>query len=150
MSLKPRQKLSLALFLCLNFVMIVVAAVRMSGIRAGGGTTEDIIWAVLWHQIESCIAVVMVSFIAFRAAVIAKKGSRNSKRRWYSPGESLLNRKKRAANDGHRFGKLPDIPSATLTGMNTLMNGESEMTSLHRVSDVTEVSAGAGPERSVV
>ncbi|MCJ1383802.1 hypothetical protein MMC17_006916 [Xylographa soralifera] len=118
----------------------------MSGIRASGGTTEDIVWAVLWHQVEACIAVIMVSIIAFRSAVIAES-SRKPRRRWYSPGESLWNRRKQS---GEKVGSLPDIPSATLTGMNTFIHGEPEAIRDHRHSNATEISADDESARSLV
>ena len=145
-NLKLRQKLGLALFLCLSFVMIIVAAIRMSGIRASGGTTEDIVWAVLWHQVEACIAVIMVSIITFRSAVVAES-SRKSRRPWYSPAESLWKRRKQS---GEKVGSLPDIPSATLTGMNTLIHGEAETVADRTHSGDLEESADDVLARFVV
>ena len=126
--------------------MIVVAAIRMSGIQAGGGSTEDIVWAVLWYQVEACIAVIMVSIIAFRSAVVAES-SRKTRRRWYSPGESLWNRRKQS---GEKVGSLPDIPSATLTGMNTLINGKLETAGDRMHSDATERIADDASAMSLV
>ena len=148
-SLKVRQKLGLVLFLCLNFAMIIVAAIRMSGVQVGGGLTEDIVWAVLWHHVEACIAVVMVSFMTFRSAVVTKN-SRTARRQWYAPAASLWNRKNRSARSDDQMESLPNIPSATLTGMNTLIHGKFDTVTDHTDPAITGHLGDDASARSLV
>lgn len=63
------QKFGIALFLCLSVAMIVVAIVRVSGMRYSSlRTTKDIdpAWSMYWTHMEGCIAVFMGSVTAFR------------------------------------------------------------------------------------
>ena len=117
--------------------MIIVASIRMSGLHIGTVDTVDLIWELLWQQVECCIGVIMVSFITFRTAFVGEN-SLKKKRRWYSPGENMWYRKKRSTDDEHNIGNLPIIPSATLTGMRTFIQRNSETDTAHVESDVDE------------
>ncbi len=123
MRLKPRRKFGLGVFLCLQFVMAVVAVTRVSGMKVG--SNFDLAWIFLWTQIEACIAVSVVSFTAFRSVFISV-GSRatNVKRTpGYSTSWKTIRRYQRANSQEADLPDLPSIPSVTLTGMRTCIRG---------------------------
>lgn len=125
--IQPRQKFILGIFLSLNLFMTFAAAVRASGIRYHG--TFDVVWLFLWHHIEACVAVIMISLTAFRSFYVSSRNARARRepanKAWYS-GTVAAMRRKRILNqrDEESVPGLPTIPSATLTGMRTFIQGE--------------------------
>ena len=122
--LKPRQKLGLGFFLCLSISMIIVAAIRMSGIIYHG--TFDNSWIFLWQQIETCIAVMMISLTAFHSVFVANSSKVREKKKispWlsYTPKAIKKHRKLNSGNKAELYNLT--IPSATLTGMGTVIRG---------------------------
>ena len=119
--MKPKRKLGLVLFLCLQVFMAITAIVRVAGPLVNGST--DLTWNFFWQQMEACFAITMVSLTAFRS-VFASDGSRGSnsksKKRWYNNITHRTPPSKRSREDDARPG-LPSIPSATLTGMRTFI-----------------------------
>jgi hypothetical protein len=115
-----RQKLGLALFLCLSLVMVIVAIVRIAGINLRGGNV-DIVWLAFWMQQECSIAVIMVSSSAFRSFFVVN--TVDSPSPGYSPGSwkrRLLRRRPSPNRDDMESANgLPQVPRATLTGMRT-------------------------------
>ena len=69
-----KQKIGLAMVLCLSLVMALVAIVRVSGIRLPGGN-YDIVWVSFWRQNECGIAVWMFSMTAFRSFFVARSSN---------------------------------------------------------------------------
>lgn len=124
-----RQKILLGGSLCLSICMIIAALIRFSGIGVGGNSI-DITWGVFWQFIEGCIAVMMISLTAFRSLFTNdgfKLPQRKAKPMW-SSREWLRNRKLREAKKNEIDNNLPTIPSATLTGMRTLISAASHPT----------------------
>ncbi|KAL8699566.1 MAG: hypothetical protein Q9201_005933 [Fulgogasparrea decipioides] len=76
--IKTRQKLGIGAFLCLSVVMVIVAIVKASGIRTSVDSF-DLVWEIFWQQIEACVAVLMVSFTAFRSIFISGKSKANKR-----------------------------------------------------------------------
>jgi hypothetical protein len=143
-----RQKLGLAVFLCLSLVMAIVAIVRIAGIKLGASTV-DIVWLAFWMQQECSIAVIMVSTSAFRSFFVTDTTKRPSP--GYSPGSwkrRLLRRRPSPDRDDMESANpLPQIPRATLTGMrtaihdmrvSTILPGGKESKGMTRSSDDTE------------
>ena len=122
--MKTRQKLGWATFLCLSICMIVVAIIRVSGLYYHG--TIDNTWIFLWQQVESCVAVTMLSLTAFRSVFIAGRSGGNNAREWVPSTRRLLDRHKRFAPDAQRLDGLT-VPSATLTGMSRA-SGQTRVT----------------------
>ena len=121
-----RQKIGLGVFLCLSLVMAVVSIIRIAGIKLAGGTV-DIVWLVFWQQQECSIAVAMVSVSAFRSLFVANASNNVSPKHpklssyWR---RRLLQKRSNFDRDNGSSGKeLPQIPSATLTGMRTMIRG---------------------------
>ena len=124
--IEPRHKFILGIFLSLNLFMAVTASIRVSGLKFRG--TFDEVWLYLWQQIEACIAVAMISLTAFRSAFVASESSRarrgEAKKSWLSSVMSAVKRSKaRRRSDEEASQELPSIPSGTLTGMRTFING---------------------------
>ena len=102
--------------------MIVIAIVRLSGLRTQGATL-DLVWKRFWQQVEGCVAVLMVSLTACYAFFMGDvSNSRDAEvRLWHYPQASILHQIRFI---GDSNGRLPTIPSATLTGMRTVIRGE--------------------------
>ena len=124
--IKIHQKLIIGIFLCLNLFMTIVAVVRRFGLNYHG--SFDMVWLFTWHHIEACVAVIMVSITAFRSIYVSSQTCRARKERakkpWYSSPVAAI-RRKRALNqkDEEFVPGLPTVPSATLTGMRTFIQG---------------------------
>ena len=123
-----RQKLGLGIVLCLSLVMAIFAIIRAAGVRLPSGNV-DIVWLAFWQQQECSVAVLMVSLTAFRSFFVAgpagvgAAGVRKARKAQYTSTywkQRLLQRKKGSE-------KGPEIevtiPSATLTGMGTVIRG---------------------------
>ena len=121
-----RQKIGLAVSLCLSLVMVVVAVVRISGIKLAGGAV-DIVWLAFWQQQECSIAVIMVSVSAFRSLFIANPSSSPSPKPPNSPTywrKRLLRGRPASDQDGDEIRNgLPQIPRPILTGMRSMIQG---------------------------
>ena len=103
--------------------MVIIACIRSPGIRLGLATP---IWQVFWLEVETCVAVCMVSLTAFRSVFASEasnlKGAHN--RPWYSSTVAKIRRRKQQDRD---LGILPSIPSATLSGMRTVIRGRDSL-----------------------
>lgn len=142
--IKSKQKLGLGFFLCLSVFMIVIALVRISALVTEipimpGVTIRSIdpTWKFFWQQIEACVAVFMVSFTAFRSFFVtetsrypraspAKPGSSTRRRIWNG------NKRSSEGDDEKEKGRLPPIPSATITGLRTYIRGGADETKAAR------------------
>ena len=117
--MKLRQKLGLGAFLCLSFFIVAVAIVRVAGFHYHG--MYDDTWVILWSQLEACVAVTMVSLTAFRSFFVATA----SEKKRASPRQASSSRLyKKHAQSLPKERDLADltIPSATLTGMRTMIS----------------------------
>lgn len=103
--------------------MILIAIVRISG--SVMKNTMDMVWALFWHQVEGAVAIIMVSLTAFRSMLGIKALKAQEKKRikgfWLSHRPQLLAKKETL--DELKSQQLPSAPSATLTRMRTLING---------------------------
>ena len=126
--IKLHQKFIIGMFLSLNLFMTFTAIVRRSGFKYRG--TFDTVWLFTWHHIEACVAVIMISITAFRSIYASSQRTSRARKRfandkpWYS-GPVAAMRRKRALDrkDEESVAGLPTIPSATLTGMRTFIQG---------------------------
>ena len=136
--IKPRQKFVLGVFLSLNLFMAIVASVSVSGLRFRG--TFDEVWLWFWQQIEACIAVTMISITAFRSVFVASESPRarreRAKKPWYSNTVAAIRRSKnQRGSDEEAIQGLPSIPSATLTGMRTFIQGGRHVQTSHELTE---------------
>ena len=135
----PRQKIGLGIFLCLNISMVIIACVRGFGVQAD--PVWDIPWTIFWLQMEACVAVSMASLTAFRSIFLAGT-SRSEPRRarhWYLPTYEKIISRKNKSKEGRILveNPLPEIPSATLSGIRTYIRKG-------HASTMPELEAGDG------
>ena len=126
-----RQKIGLAFSLCLSGAMVLVTIVRMAGIKLGSSGSVDIVWLAFWQQQECSIAVLMLSVSAFRSFFVPSSvRSPAPRRQGYSPSEKRGRFLHRRPHDDlyatHETNGLPQIPSATLTGLTTVIEGNRQ------------------------
>ena len=125
-----RQKIGLAFSLCLSGVMIIVTIVRIAGIKQGGSGSVDIVWLAFWQQQECSIAVLMVSVSAFRSLFVQSPAQPPMRQARSSPSEKrrrfLRRRPDPDLYDTHETNGLPQIPSATLTGITTVIGANRQ------------------------
>ena len=124
--IKRSQKMLLGVFLCLSICMIVIAIVRISGLQIFQRRI-DVHWALFWQEMEATIAVIMVSITAVRSLLGLKvRKSREKRARvWSDRGKLLFGKAKEYSESELNDHQLPSIPGATLTGMRTLIRGNS-------------------------
>ena len=115
-----QQKIGLGLSFCLSLVMIIIAIIRMSGMKFSDGA-DDFIWLFFWSQQEASIAVTMVSASAFRSLFVAKVLHRDPPSHPQISSFWRMKLARRPARDLHHRDELPQIPRATLTGMRTMI-----------------------------
>lgn len=115
--MKAAQKLALGVFLCLSVCMIIAAIVRLSTIRYHGKPEAP--WSLMWHHIEACVAVTMLSLTAFRSVFVGAKPDvdHNKASPWVPSTDRLLRRlKKPITGDQQRQDDL-NISSTVLTDL---------------------------------
>ena len=135
--MKLRQKLGIAIFLCLSTCMIVVACVRFSGTHTHQNIVQS--WQYFWLEVEACVAVCMVSLSAFRSVFASDERRARSKkvRPWYSSTVARLRERNKLSESSHGLENLPSIPSATMSGMRTFIrsSGLGSETDIHDKSN---------------
>ena len=119
-----RQKIGLAVSLCLSLVMVITAITRIAGIKLAGGNV-DIVWLVFWQQQECSIAVIMVSVSAFRSFFVVNASNNASPKKpkssTYWKNRILKKRFGSSKDTENGDNELPQIPGATMTGMRTVI-----------------------------
>jgi len=111
--------------------MIVIALVRTTAIPRAN-VTQDVPFQIFLLQLEGCIGVLMASVSAFRS-LFASEGSRGPRKKpTWSSREKLWYRGKRPrrSDSETRTNGLPSIPSATMTGLHTFINGGPKSTTM--------------------
>lgn len=133
--LRTSQKVSLGAFLSLSIAMMIIAIVRLSGLKNNNTT-----WIYYWQYMEACVACIMASLLTFRTLFISGR-SRVFKRQEFkgqapSVKQRILHNMKRVnmsawekVQDDKRG--LPEIPSATFSGLRTFIRRN------HRSSGLT-------------
>ena len=105
--------------------MIIPAIFRISGLHLGL-RSFDVLWKVFFQQVEASVSVITVSITAFRSllGLKAMKSRKKKERAWYWHRQMALVKKERKTSEfGTNVDQLPSIPSATLTGMRTFIQG---------------------------
>lgn len=105
--------------------MAVVALTRLSGVTTQGSV--DSTWNMIWQHVEACIAVTMVSLTAFRSVFISTDSAASPRQAkpWHPLRIGRIGGQQRDNVLDANAGRLPSIPSATLTGMRTFIQGDS-------------------------
>lgn len=142
-----RQKLAVGTFLCLSIVMVAISITRSAKIQGPPGVPEDVTWMLFWVYSESAIAILMVSLTAFRTVFNLKKEEESRKERLKKPPTyrqyENYERKQEKDVEAATMQGLPEIPSATLQGVDAFIrwNGRLE-------SDTKILSLGRREELS--
>ena len=97
----------------------MTAIIKMYGLRSSRGNF-DMVWVMFWHHAEGCVAVLMVSFTAFRSLFVSPNVSSP---RSNIPSKLRLRTSRR--DQELQCTGLPSIPPATLTGMRTYIGRSS-------------------------
>ncbi|MCJ1383275.1 hypothetical protein MMC17_006388 [Xylographa soralifera] len=124
--IKPRQKFGLLISLCLSIAMIILTLFRTT-LSPQVNQAQDVPYELFLFQLEGCIAVFMASVSAYRS-LFASHGSRAVRHKpqfLWSSRHQLWNRGKTKLRAGteSRTNGLPSIPSATITGLRSFING---------------------------
>lgn len=146
MKIKLSQKVVLACSLCLTAVLIIFTVIRASGLVWHGKI--DVVWEEYFLIVPAEVGLILVSMTAFRA-VFVSRAARNQHlplkgpsswlksryflrnlldpRRWMSRySKDMAEDQKDATTKGVFNEKLPSIPGATMTGINTFINHRGE------------------------
>lgn len=137
--IRRQQKIFLGIFLCLSVCMIIIAIVRISGLRIEKAIL-DIVWELFWQQAEAAVAVIMVSITAFRSLLGIKaqqtRENDTAKRSWTLSHHRLPKVvqtgyfKKTTTTtiyDESEFEPLPSIVGENFTGMRTCIYGDVDL-----------------------
>ena len=142
------QKFTLACSLCLTAIVIIFTVTRASGLD--WQDKLDVLWEVYFQIVAAEVGLILVSMTAFRALFVSRAArnqhspqkypsllvkSKNilrkllDPRQWMSKHSTAIARGHTHANENtkHGFvGRLPSIPGATMTGINTFINHQGE------------------------
>ena len=143
------QKLVLACSLCLTAIVIVFTVTRASGLE--WQDKLDVLWEVYFQIVAVEVGLILVSMTAFRALFVSR-AARNQHlpqkhpfllvkskdvlrkllvpRQWMSKHSKDMTKghthDNKITKDGFD-GRLPSIPGATMTGINTFINHQGEV-----------------------
>ncbi len=133
--MRYQQKLGLGVLLSLSIVMVIVAIVRVAGVRLQSGDV-DIVWLAFWQQQECSIAVSTFAITAFRTLFV-QSASNQKRARVVSAywKNKLLRRKVADESEQQKVDGLPAIPSATLTGMRTMIGESGKLGAYNDLND---------------
>lgn len=115
--MKVRQKLFLGLFTGLSFCMVIIAAVRASGLvlgpRQNGITYLDLLWVQFWEIFEGNVSVIMTSVTTIRMLL---GDARKKHRKWYP---SICTERRRIISKDPYYVSDDDyqLPSAPATAL---------------------------------
>lgn len=136
LKISRNQKILFGIFLCLSLFMIMIAIVRISGVKV-------LLWILFWLEIEATVAVIMVSITAFRSLLGMKAiRSREKKERagyWYR--QQRQSKEKIDSSSDSNEVQLPSIPGATLTGIRTLIRGTGDSETVASRIDETDITS---------
>ncbi|MCJ1310649.1 hypothetical protein MMC25_004315 [Agyrium rufum] len=122
-----RRKLILGAIFSLSVFMIAIAIIRVSKQRLANGTTDPV-WAFFWLGIEASVAVIVNSGTAFRSLFVKQdsrynKSPRNVKPEQASPSpRHWKNWGKSGSQASSQQLRMPEIPSATFTGVRSFIH----------------------------
>lgn len=141
-----RQKLTLACSLCLTVIVIIFTVTRASGLE--WRDKLDVLWEIYFQIVAAEVGLILVAMTAFRALFVSR-AARNQHspqkhpsfwvksklalrrlldpRRWMSKySKDITGGQEHDTTKDGFDGKLPSIPGATMTGVNTFINHQGE------------------------
>ncbi|CAF9917151.1 MAG: hypothetical protein ALECFALPRED_011062 [Alectoria fallacina] len=114
-----RRKVALCGILCLSVCTMIISIIKVAGGKTSAGGVDSS-WVLFWYDTEAAVAIIVVSFTAFRALFVAHQAMK-----YRTPAESdstSWNRRSKKAK-GSRSKELPEIPSPVLSGVRTHIRG---------------------------
>jgi len=139
------QKVILSFSLCLTIVVIVLALIRASGLVTRGQASDmsqsgpilDVVWELYWQFLSTDVGLVLTASTAVRTLFVVKSQNNESilpqwaKRVYRGLTSPRYWRSKRSSGGSEgpsnrsntQHYDLPAIPSATMTGIRTFING---------------------------
>ncbi|KAI2617896.1 hypothetical protein GGR54DRAFT_607316 [Hypoxylon sp. NC1633] len=128
--IQTSQKASLGIFLCLSIFMACLAIIRVSKIH--GITGVDIIWEFFWQYMETTIAVLMGSLTVIRSLLIYQANDSGSPHDEADVSDTRFRmrflRRHKNQTDFESQDVLPEVPSATLTGLRSFIRRNNRAT----------------------
>ena len=116
--------------------MIMIAIIKVAGLRISG-KSFDLVWDIFWQQVEASVAVITVSFTAFRAILVARKSRSDEEKRSgsssYSKGgffrifRSRSSSKREHSNDSPPSPGLSDETSTSVSGRSAEKGGRVQI-----------------------
>ncbi|KAL8962257.1 MAG: hypothetical protein Q9193_001310 [Seirophora villosa] len=161
------RKIALAGSLCLTVVVVVFTITRASGLEWKGNL--DVLWEVYFQIIAAEVGLILVAVTAFRQLFVSRTsqnrrsppksppfwtGAVNTMRglldprRWTSSYSRDRNGPQGRGSERKPkglFGRLPDIPGATMTGVRTFVDQQREQTGPSMNSSGTEGNRDTSP-----
>ena len=98
---------------------MIISIIKVAGGKTSAGGVDSS-WVLFWYDIEAAVAIIVVSFTAFRALFVAHQAMK-----YRTPAESdstSWNRRSKKAKNSRSNGP-PEIPSPVLSGVGTHIRG---------------------------
>ena len=100
--------------------MIMVAIIKVAGLRISG-SSFDLVWNLFWQQVEASVAVITVSFTAFRSILVARKSRSDKKKSSSSYPKSLFRIFRRRSSE-----RVDNSPSPSPRGESDTSGGSEK------------------------
>lgn len=118
--------------------MMIIACIRLSGVRNNNTT-----WIYFWQYIEACVACIMASLLTFRTLFISGRTRVFKREKLQMPSikqrvlhnMKIFNLAAWEKVDDKR--ELPEIPSATFSGLRTFIRRYGSVTATSSEQDHT-------------
>ena len=117
-----RRKLALGGILCLSVCTMIISIIKVAGASTSIGGVDSS-WVLLWYDIEAAVAIIVVSFTAFRALFVAHQA-----KKYRSPAENPSTSRKLWSGKARssQSKELPAIPSPVLSDVRTYLRGSQD------------------------
>lgn len=114
-----RRKFALAGILCLSVCTMIISIIKVAGGETSNGGVDSS-WVLFWYDTEAAVAIVVVSFTAFRALFVAHQAAK-----YRTPAEKASTSRNvwSGKAKSSRSKELPAIPSPVLRGVRTHIRG---------------------------
>ncbi len=98
---------------------MIISIIKVAGASTSNGGVDSS-WVLLWYDVEAAVAIIVVSFTAFRALFVAHQAMK-----YRSPAENASTSRKLWSGKAKssQSKELPAIPSPVLSGVRTYIRG---------------------------
>lgn len=127
--MKVSHKILLGLFTGLSFCMVIIVAIRASGIvlgpRKNGITHLDLVWVQFWEAFEGSVSMIMISATTIRMLLRTDGDARKKHKKWYPTVRP--ERRRIISKDPYHVSDddchLPSAPGAAFVEMQSYSQG---------------------------